>query len=131
MLAGADKIEVLALNLVHHGVHLGLGHDALHHVAVDHEGGNTEGEALVDHKVSRIGQHRFMEPGNIPHEVVEAVAGDPAGSVHVDAVEGLHDLGVVGDLKVGDHRLTEALDFHIAAVVRADGDGGINDIGDL
>ena len=93
--------------------------------------GNTEGEALVDHKVSRIGQHRFMEPGNIPHEVVEAVAGDPAGSVHVDAVEGLHDLGVVGDLKVGDHRLTEALDFHIVAVVRADRDGGINDIGDL
>ena len=72
-----------------------------------------------------------MEAGNVAHQVVEAVAGHAAGRIHVDAVEGLHDLGVVGDLKVRDYRLTETLDFHIAAVVRADGDGGINDIGDL
>ncbi len=95
------------------------------------KGGNTEGEALVDHKVSRIGQHRFMEPGNIPHEVIEAVAGDTAGSVHIDAVEALHYLGVVGNIKIGDYRFAEALYFDVAAVVRADGNAGVNDIGDL
>ena len=46
VLGGADKVEILPLDLIHHGVHLGLAHDALHHVAVDHEGGDAEGEAL-------------------------------------------------------------------------------------
>ena len=65
-----------------------------------------------------------MDAGDVPHEIVKAVAGHTACGVHVDAVEGLHDLGVVGDLKVGDHRLTEALDFHIVAVVRPIGTEG-------
>ena len=43
------------------GVHVGLGHDALHHVAVDHEGGDAEGEALADHEVPGVGQHRLVE----------------------------------------------------------------------
>jgi hypothetical protein len=52
VLAGADEVEVLALDLVHHGVHVRLGaHDALHHVAVDHKGRDAVGEALADHEV--------------------------------------------------------------------------------
>jgi hypothetical protein len=42
--------------------------------------------------------------------------------------EGLHDLGVVGDLKVGHPGLAEALDLHVVGVVRADGHGGVDDI---
>ena len=37
MFAGADQIEVFALDLIHHGVHVRLAHDALHHVPVDHK----------------------------------------------------------------------------------------------
>ena len=131
MLGGADKVEILPLDLIHHGVHLGLAHDALHHVAVDHEGGDAEGEALVDHEVAGVGQHRLVEAGDVAHQVVEARAGYPAGGVHVDAVEGLHDLGVVGDFKGGGCCLAEALHLHVAGVVGADGHGGIDDVGDL
>ena len=131
VLGGADEVQVLALDLVHHGVHLSLGHDALHHVAVDHKGRDAEDEALADHKVPGVGQYALMDAGDVPHEIVKAVAGHTACGVHVDAVEGLHDLGVVGDLKVGDHRLTKALDLHVAAVIGADGHGGIDDVGDL
>ena len=131
MFGGADEVQVLALDLVHHGVHLSLGHNALHHVAVDHEGGDAEGKALVDHKVPGVGQHALVEAGNVAHQIVEAVAGHAASRIHVDAVEGLHDLGVVGDVKVGGDRLTEALHLHIGGVIGADGHGGINDVGDL
>ena len=55
VLARADQIEILALDLVHHGVHVRLAHDALHHVAVDHEGGDAVGEALGDHEIPAVG----------------------------------------------------------------------------
>ena len=81
VLAGADQIEVLALDLVHHGVHVRLAHDALHHVAVNHEGGNTIGEPLINHEVPAIGQHRLVEAGDVPQQIVEPIAGDPACGV--------------------------------------------------
>ena len=62
---------------------------------------------------------------------VEAVAGDPAGGVQIDAVEGLHDLRVIGDGELGDLGLTEALHFHVAGVVGTNGHGGIDDLGNL
>ena len=130
VLTGADEVQVLPLDLIHHGFHVGLAHDALHHVSVDHEGGDAEGEALVDHKVPGVGQHRLVEPGHIPHQVVEAIARHPAGSVHVHPVEALHDLGVVGDLKGGGGGFAEPLHLHIGGVVGADGDGGVDDVGD-
>src|SRR5699024_2381058 len=100
------------------------------HVAVDHEGGDAVGEALVDHEVPAVGQHGLMEPGNVPQEVVEALAGHPAGGVHVDAVKGLHDLSVVGDGEVGHHGVSEPLHLHVGGVVGADGHGGVDDLGD-
>ena len=78
MLGGTDEVQVLALDLVHHGVHLGEGHDTLHHVAVDHEGRDDIGEALVDHEVTGIGQDSLVQAGNVAQQVVEAVAGDPS-----------------------------------------------------
>ncbi len=130
MLRGADEVEVLPLDLIHHGVHIGLAHDALHHVAADHIGRDTEGKALVDHEVPGIGQHRLMEAGDIAQQVVEAVAGDPTGGVHINAAKPLHDLGMVGDVESGHSRFAEPLHLHVAAVVRADGHRGVDDIGD-
>ena len=71
-----------------------------------------------------------MEPGHVPQQVVKAAPRHPAGGVHVHPGEGLHDLGVVGDLKVGDYRLSEALHLHIGGVVRANGHGGVDDVWD-
>ena len=130
MLAGADKVQVLALNLVHHGVHVGLGHDALHNIPVNHKGRDAVGKALVDHKVPGVGNHRGLEPGNVAHEIVEAVAAGLAGAVQVDAPKALHNLGVVGHLEVGHHRLAKALHFHVFAVVLANGHGVVDEVGD-
>ncbi len=71
-----------------------------------------------------------MQPRDVAEQVVEARAGDAARRVHINAVEALHDLRVVGNFKIGHLRLAEALDFDIAAVVRADGDAGIDDVRD-
>ena len=128
VLARADEVEVLALDLVHHGVHVVLAHDALDHVAVDHERRDAECEALVDHKVARVGEHALVQARDVAEQVVEARAGDAARGVHVDAVEALHDLRVVGNFKIGDLRLAEALDLDVAAVVRADGDAGVDNV---
>ena len=81
VLAGADKVQVLPLDLVHHGVHVRLGHDALHHVGVNHVGGDAVGKALADHKVPGVAEHRGVQPGNVPQEIVEAVAGGLSGAV--------------------------------------------------
>ena len=130
VLAGADEVEVLALNFIHHAVHVRLAHDPLHHIAVDHEGGDAVGEALVYHKVPAIGQHRLVHPGDVPQQVVKPAAGDPGGSVHVDAVKPLHNVRVVGDLKLRHRGLAKALHLHVAAVVLADGHGGVDHLGD-
>ena len=71
-----------------------------------------------------------MQPGDVAHEVIEPLSADPGGGVHVHAVEALHDLRVVGDGEVGGFRLAEALYLHVAAVVRADGHGGVYHLGD-
>ena len=97
---------------------------------MDHEGGDAEGEALVDHKIPGVSQHCLMEPGHIPQQVVEAVARHPAGGVHVHSVESLHNLGVVGDLKVRHCGLAEPLHLHVGAVIGPNGDRGVDDVGD-
>ena len=130
VLAGADEVEILTLDLVHHGVHVRLAHDALHHVAVDHKRRDAVGEAFADHKVAGVGQHGLVEPGDVAQQVVEATAGHAACGVHVDAVESLHNVGVVGNLEVRRLRLTEALYLHVTAVVRADRHGGVDHLGD-
>ena len=130
VLAGTDEVQVLALDLIHHGVHVRLAHDALHHAAVDHEGGDAVGEALVDHEVPAIGQHSLVESGNVAHEIVKAVAGHPARSVQIDAVESLHDVRVVGDIEGWHRGLAEAFYLHVAAVVLADRHGGVDHLRD-
>ena len=129
VLAGADQVQVLTLDLVHHGVHLGEGHDALHHVAVHHEGRDDVGKALVDHKVAGVGQHSLVQACNVAQQVVEAVTGHAARGVHIDAVKALHDLGVVRDGEIRHNGLTEALSLHVIGIVRADGHAGVDHLG--
>ena len=97
---------------------------------MDHERRDAVGEALSYHEIPCIGQHRRVQAGDVSHEVVKAVAGDTAGGIHVNAVEALHNFGVVGDGEVGNDRLAEALDLDIAAVVRTDGNGVVDDVRD-
>ena len=130
MLTGTDQVQIFALDLVHHGIHFGEGHHALHHVAVHHKGRNDIGEALVDHKVAGISQHSLVQAGNVAQQVVEAVAGNAASSVHIDAVKALHDLGVVRDGEIGHHRLAKALSLHVVGVIGADGHAGVDHLGD-
>ena len=130
VLTGADEVEVLALDLVHHGVHLREGHDALHHVAVHHEGRDDIGEPLVDHEVAGIGQNSLVQAGDVAQQIVEAIAGHAACGVHINAVEALHDLGVVRDGEIGHDGLTEALCLNVVGVIGADGHAGVDHLGD-
>ena len=130
VLARADQIEVLALNLVHHGVHVRLAHDALDHVAVDHERRDAVGKALADHEIARVGQHGLVQTGDVAHEIVKSVAGDAACGVEINAVEALHDLRVVRDREIWHDGLAEALHLHVAAVVRAERHAGVDDLRD-
>ena len=71
-----------------------------------------------------------MQAGNVAQQIIKAHTGHAACGILVDAVKGLHDIDVVGNLKIGHDRLSEALYLDIAAVVRADGDGGVDDVRD-
>ena len=70
-----------------------------------------------------------MEPGNIAHQVIESIPRHPARGVHINAVKPLHDFGMVRDIELRHNRLAKPLYLHIAAVVRANGNGGVYDIG--
>ena len=130
VLARADQIEILALDLVHHGVHIRLAHDALDDVAVDHERRDAVGKALADHEIARVGQHGLVQTRDIAHEIVKTVAGDAARGVKIDAVKALHDLRVVRDREIRHDGLAEALHLHIAAIVRAERHAGVDDLRD-
>ena len=131
MFGGADQIEVLTLYLVHHGVHLGLAHDSLDDVAVYHEGGYAVSEALVYHEIPGIGQNGAVKSRDVSGQVIETVARDSSGSVHVYSVERFHYLRMVGNLEIRDCGLAESLYLDVAAVIRPDGDGGVYHIWDL
>ena len=125
VLRRAYQIQVLALYLVHHRVHLREGHDALDHVAVYHERRNDIREPAVYHEVARIRQHSLVQTGDIAYQIIETVAGHAARGVEVYTAETLHDLSVIGDVKLGRFGLAEALHFHIIGVVGPDGHAGV------
>ena len=60
-------------------------------------------------------------PRDIAHKVIEALTGNTPRRLFVNTVKERHNIGVIGDVKVGRQGLSEALDFHIVGVVRADG----------
>ena len=54
VLARADEIEILALDFIHHRVHLGEAHNAGDDIASYHERRHAISESAVDHEVARI-----------------------------------------------------------------------------
>ena len=86
VLAGADQVQVLALDLVHHVLHLGKAHDAVDDAGADHERRDVIGESPVDHKISGVGQDGRLQSGDVAAQVVEAGAAGLSGAVQIDAV---------------------------------------------
>jgi len=70
-----------------------------------------------------------VQPGNIPPQVIKAVAACFARAVQINAAEALHNLHMIGHLIFRHTRLAKALQLYVFAVVPADRDGWINDIG--
>ena len=97
---------------------------------MDHERGDAVGEALGDHEVPGVGQSGLVEPGHVSQQVVEAVSRHPACGVHVDAVQPLHDLRVIGDLKLRHDRLSEGFPLYVGGIIRSDGHRRVDDIRD-
>ena len=129
MFAGSYQVQILSLDLIHHGIHLREAHHAGHHIAADHERRHAVGESPVNHKIAGIGDHSGMNPGNIPHQIIKSVSGHFPGAVQIQSVEGLHDFRVVRNLEIGNLRLAETLHLHILAVVLSDGNLRVNHIG--
>ena len=62
-----------------------------------------------------------MQACNIAHKVIKALARNPAGGILINSVEKLHNVGMVGNFKIGVRLLSELLYLNIFAVVLADG----------
>ena len=71
-----------------------------------------------------------MQPRYISHQIIKPVARNFTRSVQINPLKFLHDLRMVRDFKIGHDRLPVFFDFHVAAVVFADRNGRIDDIGD-
>ena len=127
--ARADEVEVFSLDFVHHSVHFCETHNACNDIAANHKRRDTVFEAAANHEIARVRQNCGMEPCDIAHEVIEAVAGNFPCAFQVDAVETFHDIRMVGDFKIRHNRLAEFFDFNVFAVIFTDGYGGVDDIG--
>ena len=130
MLGGTDKVKILTFDLVHHGIHVVLTHNALNDVAVDHKGRYAIGKSLIYHEITGICKHRGMQTRDIAHEIVKAVAGNTPRSIHIYTVELFHYIGVIGYLKIGNNRLAEALHLNVMGVVGTDRHAGVDDVRD-
>ena len=130
MLTRADQVEILPFDLVHHVLHLGKAHHAVHDVAADHKGRHIIGETLVDHEIPCIGKDGGMQAGDISPQVIKAVAARFARAVQIDAAKALHDLHMIGHLIFRHAGLSKALELHVFAVVLSDRDSRVDDIRD-
>ncbi len=130
MLGSTDQIEILSLDLVHHGIHFLKTHDTRHHIAADHKRRYTVGKATVNHEISRIRDHCRMKSGDITHQIIEAIACYLACRIQINSVKTAHNVGVIGNLKIRNNRLTKLLDLHIVGIIRSDGNRRIDDIRD-
>ena len=128
MLAGTDQIQVLALDLVHHRIHLGKTHNAGNNLAADHERRYTVGKSSVDHEIAGIGNNCGVQSRNITHQIIETVSGNLSGSIQIDTVELLHDLSVIGNLKIRNNRLTVTGNLHVLGIILTDRNRRIDDI---
>ena len=124
-----DEIEVLSLYLIHHVFHFVEAHDARNDVAVNHKGRNDVSEALIDHKIARIGQNGGMQPCDVARQIIESLSRSAAGGIDVDAVQFFENVEVIGNFKIGNDRFPEAFEFDVFRIVFSDGHIGGDDVG--
>ena len=70
-----------------------------------------------------------MEPGDISHQIIEAVSGNFSGAVQINSVKSLHDLCMIRDFKVRNYGFAVFLNLNILAVVFSNWNTRIDDIG--
>ena len=121
MLACADKVEVFALDFIHHCIHFGKAHNACYNVASYHERRYAVGEASVDHEISCVRNDRRMKSCDVAHKIIESVACNASCAVKVDSFKALHNVGMIGNFKIGNNRLAEFFYFNVFAVIFSDG----------
>ena len=109
MLAGSDQIQILALDLIHHGFHLRKAHNAVHDISVDHKRRHTVGKSAVDHKVTGIRQNSGMQSRNVSHQVVKTVSGNFSCAVQINTIERFHNVCVIWNLKIRNDRIAKTL----------------------
>ena len=124
----ADEIKILALYLVHHGVHFLKAHNAGNNLAPYHIRRNAVGEALVNHKIARVGEHCRVKSRYIAHKIVKSLSRYAAGCVLIYSVEKLHNVGMVGYLKIRVGLLAEFFNLDIFAVVLSDRHAWVYDV---
>ena len=129
MFAGSDQIQIFPFDLIHHGVHFGKAHNTRYYVTSNHERRNTVGESSVNHEISRIRDHRRMQSGDISHQIVESVSCNFSCTFQIDPIESFHDLRMIRNLKIRNNGLSISGNFHVFAVIFADRDRRVNDIG--
>ena len=128
MLAGSDQVQILSFDLVHHGIHFRKTHNSGHYVAPDHKRWYAVSKSTVDHEISCIRNDCGMQPCNIAHQIVKSITGNLSCTVHINPAETFHDLCMIGNLEVGNHRLAKPLNFNVFTVVFSDRHGRIYDI---
>ena len=130
MLRGSDQVEILALNLIHHGIHLVETHNTCYDVGTDHKRRYTVSKSAVDHEISCVRDDCGMNSCDVTHQVIESVSGYLSCCIKVDAVETLHNVCVIWNLEIRNNRLAKFLDLYVAAIVFSDWNGRINDVRD-
>ena len=130
MFAGTDQVKILALDLVHHRIHLVKAHNARNNVASDHKRRNDISKSTVDHEITRIGNHCRMKARDITHQIIETVSCNFSCRIKINTIETLHDVCVIWDFEIRYDRIAKFFDLYIAAVIFSDRYGRIDDVRD-
>ncbi len=128
MFACPNQVQIFSFYFIHHGVHLRKAHDPGHDITADHKWRHAVSKAPAYHKIPGIGNHCGMKPRDVSHQVIKAVSGYLPRAVQIEALETLHNLCMVGNLKIRRHRLAIFLHLHVLAVIFANRHGRVDDI---
>ena len=70
-----------------------------------------------------------MQPGDIAHQIVKAVSAGFSGAVQIQPAEPFHNIHMIRYLKIRNHRFAKPLYLDIFAVVAADWNRIVDDVG--
>ncbi len=70
-----------------------------------------------------------MQTGDISHQIIKAIAAGFSGAVQIHTAEPFHNIHMVRNLKIRDLRLSKTFYLYIFAVVLADRNRVVNNIG--